>query len=242
MNITQMHQALTSPELKRAEVTHTAGLLGYVEDKGEANFFHLLDDTGRWLLALRHNGEARSDTQHANLRRLVAAWNACDGIDTETLEGGGSTLVKKLEAMERTTLAGEKSRAALLNALANVCDALEAWVEIADDEDRRESDDEALAKARALLGTPSAEEASHIVPAAADPDTIDDGTGRPIVRPLHLVRDGFAYWREPAGDGVFCLCSAPINEAGSVLWNDAMETDEEVCEDYAEIMDSVACL
>ena len=65
---------------------HTPGRLSFKE-QGEANQFCLLDDTGKWyVVALLMNGEIHAARQEANMRRLVACWNACDGVPTETLE------------------------------------------------------------------------------------------------------------------------------------------------------------
>ena len=47
---------------------------------------HFLCSGGNWLMSIRHNGEQMPEAQRENVRRLAAAWNACDGIPTETLE------------------------------------------------------------------------------------------------------------------------------------------------------------
>lgn len=39
-----------------------------------------------WLMAVLHNGEQVEARQIANMRRLVACWNACQGVDTDVLE------------------------------------------------------------------------------------------------------------------------------------------------------------
>jgi len=45
--------------------------------------------------------EARTDEDRANADRIVAAWNACDGISTEALEGGAvRELLKALRIAE----------------------------------------------------------------------------------------------------------------------------------------------
>lgn len=64
---------------------HTPGRMTFRED-GDANHYSMMDDTGRWWLAMLHNGEAPSARQVANMRRLAACWNACDMIPTEALE------------------------------------------------------------------------------------------------------------------------------------------------------------
>lgn len=66
---------------------HTRGLIRYHEN-GEANSFAIIEEgtDGRWLMTLLHNGHDVGERQTANLRRVVACWNACEGIDTELLE------------------------------------------------------------------------------------------------------------------------------------------------------------
>lgn len=64
---------------------HTPGKVRFQAD-GEANRFAMLTEDGRWLLTLLHNGEAVSERQAENMRRLAAAWNACEGLSTRTIE------------------------------------------------------------------------------------------------------------------------------------------------------------
>ena len=64
---------------------HTPGRLTYIES-GEANKYTLIDDRNRWLISMLHNGEQLVHTQRENLRRIVACWNACIGINTSALE------------------------------------------------------------------------------------------------------------------------------------------------------------
>ena len=73
-----------------------------VRENGEANSFAVLDDDrGRWWLSLLHNGEALTELQRHNMRRLAACWNACEGLDTETLEAlAGGTLAAELGRLE----------------------------------------------------------------------------------------------------------------------------------------------
>jgi len=68
---------------------HTPGRVTFRDD-GDANHWSLLTADGRWLLALLHNGEAPSERQAANFRRLAACWNACEGISTDALERLGT--------------------------------------------------------------------------------------------------------------------------------------------------------
>ncbi len=67
-------------------VQHTLGRL-VVKDNGDANSYALLDDSGNWWMSVLLNGEQITARQEANLRRLAACWNACEGFETETLEG-----------------------------------------------------------------------------------------------------------------------------------------------------------
>lgn len=78
----------------------TTGRIAYREE-GDANHYAVLAEDGRWLLSLLHNGEATTERQRANLRRLAACWNACEGIDAAALERVGMglwDLAPKLQA------------------------------------------------------------------------------------------------------------------------------------------------
>lgn len=90
-------QARRASEIDRANPDAcTPGLMRFEED-GEANRYSMLDDGGRWWLALLHNGEAVTERQRANMRRLAACWNACHGISTATLEAlPGGTIAEEL--------------------------------------------------------------------------------------------------------------------------------------------------
>lgn len=46
----------------------------------------VIDDGSKWLMSIQHNEEQVEARQIANMRRLVASWNACQGVDTDTLE------------------------------------------------------------------------------------------------------------------------------------------------------------
>lgn len=65
--------------------THTQCALSVWESPYESNRFNLTAN-GNWLFSVLHNGEQLVDTQRENLRRLAACWNACQNIETETLE------------------------------------------------------------------------------------------------------------------------------------------------------------
>lgn len=64
---------------------HTPGRLEWAESPYEANLFSIGAD-GKWLMSVRHNGEPLVQQQRENMRRLVACWNACEGLSTEALE------------------------------------------------------------------------------------------------------------------------------------------------------------
>lgn len=57
-----------------------------VRANGDANSYALLDDKGHWFMSMLVNGEQMTERQEANLHRLAACWNACEGISTEDLE------------------------------------------------------------------------------------------------------------------------------------------------------------
>lgn len=101
-----------------AEAGHTQGTLRTAKDVqdwsvsndecGSTAYTDLTDENGT-VIALVVVGEkspwGRPDPR-PNTRRLVACWNACDGISTETLEGEASNLhewleKKRIEAIDR---------------------------------------------------------------------------------------------------------------------------------------------
>lgn len=66
-------------------MSHTPVKLTAEESRIYANE-HFLCSGGNWLMTIRHNGEQMPEAQRENVRRLAAAWNACDGISTDDLE------------------------------------------------------------------------------------------------------------------------------------------------------------
>ena len=65
---------------------HTAGRLAVSEPPSPASPLYLLvSDAG---VVAQVEGLFRSDQKAANARRLVACWNACEGIPTEQVEAG----------------------------------------------------------------------------------------------------------------------------------------------------------
>jgi hypothetical protein len=68
---------------------HTPGPWG-TREQGEANQHAILSADGNWLIVpLLHNGEAVPERQRANLRRIVACVNACEGLATAAIEADG---------------------------------------------------------------------------------------------------------------------------------------------------------
>ncbi len=67
----------------------TPGRLEWSESQHEANMFQIGAD-GKWLMSVRHNGEQLVEQQRENLRRMVASFNACRHISTESLEQNGA--------------------------------------------------------------------------------------------------------------------------------------------------------
>jgi hypothetical protein len=68
---------------------HATGRLEWSESPTEANMFSIGAD-GKWLMHLRHNGEQLVEQQRVNFRRMVACWNACRHISTQSLEENGA--------------------------------------------------------------------------------------------------------------------------------------------------------
>lgn len=101
-----------------------------VRENGEANSFAVLDDDrGRWWLSLLHNGEALTDLQRHNMRRIAACWNACEGLPTATLEAlAGGTL-----AAELGRLSGDRGEALDERERASIAAALEIMTGLRDD-------------------------------------------------------------------------------------------------------------
>lgn len=97
---------------------HTTGRLK-VRENGDANSYAVLDEQGNWLLSLLHNGQQLTDTQRENLRRLVACWNACEGIDTVLLE----SLRYPLAQLQRREVSMAAERHELLAELKNLVSA-----------------------------------------------------------------------------------------------------------------------
>lgn len=56
-----------------------------LREQGEANQYAIMTEDGKWLLGLLHNGEMSLETQRARLQRIVALWNAFDGVPTEQI-------------------------------------------------------------------------------------------------------------------------------------------------------------
>lgn len=63
---------------------HSAGKLTFTESEIEPNRFRI-QANGNWLMSITHNGEQVESRQRENLRRLVACWNAFEGVSTEDI-------------------------------------------------------------------------------------------------------------------------------------------------------------
>jgi hypothetical protein len=63
---------------------HTQGRLSFL-----ANHVIAVNDQ-RWFMSILHNGEQWEPEQRENMRRLVACWNAAEGLSTESLESAGN--------------------------------------------------------------------------------------------------------------------------------------------------------
>lgn len=74
--------------------THTQGPLKAlpVHESGWVDIYkaNKHETNGLPIISTRH------ENSEANARRLVACWNACEGIDTEDLEAGSVSIIHKL--------------------------------------------------------------------------------------------------------------------------------------------------
>lgn len=84
--------------------THTPTRLTF-RANGNANSYTLLDDQGGWFMSMLVNGRQLEPRQEANLRRLAACWNACDGISTDALETGPTMLAAFQREQDRADTA-----------------------------------------------------------------------------------------------------------------------------------------
>lgn len=85
-------------------ITHTPTRLTH-RANGNANSYTLLDDQGEWFMSMLVNGRQLEARQQANLRRLAACWNACEGISTEALETGPGMLAAFQREQDRADIA-----------------------------------------------------------------------------------------------------------------------------------------
>ena len=67
-----------------------------VRANGEANSYILMADDGRWLMAVLHNGEKLEEKQRANLQRLAACWNACEGVPMDWLASWANPEIREM--------------------------------------------------------------------------------------------------------------------------------------------------
>lgn len=116
---------------------HTPGKLEVLDDRRiSVTLPSLIEGCGysSHCVALTFGGDARVNS-HANARRLVAAWNACEGLDTELLENivmTGDTIKSRFDLRtkeERAMVAEADSlravNAELMEALEDAATSLE---------------------------------------------------------------------------------------------------------------------
>ena len=104
-------------------------------------------------LAVAHDVQPFSEVDSSPVaRRLVACWNACQNIETEVLEQHalgvlGADYSQTLNELKAANQRLKSQRDDLLAALRKVSTCLNGWIEIADEEDQRDYDKEALEEA-----------------------------------------------------------------------------------------------
>lgn len=69
---------------------HTQGRLSFLANPIEPNKYVIAVNDQRWFMSILHNGEQWEPEQRENMRRLVACWNAAEGLSTESLESAGN--------------------------------------------------------------------------------------------------------------------------------------------------------
>ena len=72
--------------MSAGHTVHSPEKLEFKASTYAPNTYRLGTEGGDWLMAVLHNGEQVEARQEANMRRLVACWNACDGSSTGWLE------------------------------------------------------------------------------------------------------------------------------------------------------------
>lgn len=123
-------------------MSHTQGKLS-ISEIGVG--FEIQDQDGNVLFQSQQvPKDSRHDRRIANARRLVACWNACDGISTEELEAGFSIgLIRTI----RSRNAVERQRDELLFALIDLLpDAISNHIGGADTQARIDAARNAIAK------------------------------------------------------------------------------------------------
>jgi hypothetical protein len=82
---------------------HTKGRIRIIELAGaNPSWLAAVDeqDDGGDLICCAPDGEVSMERWPANARRLVACWNACDGISTEALEKAGDAVKASMPLVE----------------------------------------------------------------------------------------------------------------------------------------------
>lgn len=93
-------------------IEHTSTRLTH-RANGNANSYTLLDDQGEWFMSMLVNGRQMEARQQANLRRLAACWNACDGIPTQALEKAADDIAPVFSLLMETAAERDKLRKAM---------------------------------------------------------------------------------------------------------------------------------
>ncbi len=94
---------------------HTRGLLSHQDKRPQCGGFSLF--AGDQFIAFVSDSDECTDWQ-ANAERMVACWNACQGIDTADLDVGSVSIIHKLhDEVAKLVLAQRDELLAALNLL-----------------------------------------------------------------------------------------------------------------------------
>lgn len=118
---------------------HAPGPLTFHESSIYANQFQLRTD-GNWLCSVQLNGEQMAEKQRENVRRLVACWNACEGLTTpEIEEGDTSSNVRLMHQIRDLRAARNESLGSLVELRGELAQFLEDQFAGEFDEDHKET-------------------------------------------------------------------------------------------------------
>jgi len=79
---------------------HTPGRLSFLANPIEPNKYVIAVNDQRWFMSILHNGEQWEPEQRENMRRLVACWNACEGLPTAWIEGGAADILEHAKSLK----------------------------------------------------------------------------------------------------------------------------------------------